>query len=69
MNIREACDHVLGAKASRRIIADMGLHWAAVAAMAGCMESDGPECAAAIRAYFAELKRENAAPKPTAHPM
>lgn len=61
MNIREACDRVLGASLTRSIVADQGMHWAVIAAMAECKVSHGPTVKAAIDLYLAELKRENAA--------
>lgn len=57
MNIREACDRILGSKLAAAIIADQGLHWAVVAAMCDCRVSHGPAVKAAIDAYNAELKR------------
>lgn len=60
MNIREACDIVLGKKLSAAITTDQGMHWCALAAMADCKVSHGPLVKAAISAYFAELRRTNA---------
>lgn len=60
MNIREACERVMGRELASDIIKDMGVSWCALAAMADCKVSHGPEVKAAISAYFAELKRQNA---------
>ena len=58
MNIREACEHIMGRDLAASMIKDMGVHWCALAAMADCKVSHGPECKAAISAYFAELRAE-----------
>lgn len=60
MNIREACECVLGRELSADMIADVGMHWTALAAMADCKVSHGPAVKAAISAYFAELRAKNA---------
>lgn len=56
MNIREAVSAIIGDKAARAIIADQGLHWAVIAAMAAAKTSDDPRAIAAIRAWNAEQK-------------
>lgn len=58
MNIREACDKILGPRLAAAITKDQGLHWCALAAMADCKVSHGPAVKAAIDAYFAALKAE-----------
>jgi hypothetical protein len=60
MNIREACERVLGKELAASIIADMGINWCVIAAMAEAKVSHGPAVKAAIAAHNAELKRKNA---------
>lgn len=57
MNIREACDRVLGKELAASITDDMGLRWAVVAAIADCKVSHGPAVKAAFDAYLAEARR------------
>ena len=57
MNIREACDAVLGEDLSRSLIAGMGIQWAVVAATAECKVSHGPVVKATLKAWVAEQKR------------
>ncbi len=61
MTINQAIDKVLGQRTATAIVNDQGMHWAAVAAMAACKVSHGPEVKAAIQEYFADLKKENEA--------
>lgn len=68
MNIHQAIDRVLGKKLGTAIVNDQGLHWAALAAMADCKVSHGPEVVEAIRAYFADLKRANELPPKVTEP-
>ena len=56
MNIREACASIMGEKLARAIIADQGIHWAVVAAMAEAKTSDDPAAIAAIDAWNAQQK-------------
>ncbi len=56
MNIREACASIMGDALARDIIADMGIHWAVVAAMAEARTSDDPAALAAIDAWNAQEK-------------
>ncbi len=56
MNIREACCSIMGEKLARTIIADQGIHWAVVAAMAEAKTSDNPAALAAIDTWRAEQK-------------
>ena len=56
MNIREACSSIMGDKLARAIIADMGIHWCVVAAMAEAKTSDDARALATIRAWNAEQK-------------
>lgn len=58
MNIHQAINRVLGERAATAIVNDQGLHWAALAAMAGCLVRHGPETKEAIVDYFNELKAE-----------
>ena len=46
----------MGEKLARAIIADQGIHWAVVAAMAEAKTSDDPAAIAAIDAWNAEQK-------------
>ena len=56
MNIREACTSIMGEKLARAVIADQGIHWAVVAAMAEAKISDDPAAIAAIDAWNAQQK-------------
>lgn len=56
MNIREACEDIMGEKLASSIIADMGIHWCIVAAMADERASKRPRACAVIRAHLAEQK-------------
>lgn len=56
MNIREAVASIIGENLARTIIADQGIHWAVVAAMAEGKTSDDPRAIAAINAWRAEQK-------------
>lgn len=59
MNVREACDRVLGKELSASITDDMGLHWTVVAAIADCKVSHGPAVKATFDAYLAAARRES----------
>jgi hypothetical protein len=53
MSIEEAVFSILGDEAGHAIIADMGLHWAIVAAVAAATTADDPKAIAAIREHNA----------------
>ena len=57
MNIREACESILGKELAAGLIADMGIHWAVVTAMAEARKTDDPAALAAINLFNAEQKR------------
>lgn len=57
MNIREACEDIMGEKLASSIIADMGIHWCIVAAMADERNAKKPRACAVIRDYLAEQKK------------
>lgn len=61
MNIREACSAIMGDKLARSIIADMGIHWAVVAAMSEATMTDDPVALQTIRAWVAQNKVDRAA--------
>lgn len=56
MNIREACEDIMGEKLASSIIADMGIHWCIVAAMADPNHINRPRACAVIRSHLAEQK-------------
>jgi hypothetical protein len=56
MNIREACASIMGEKLALAIIADQGIHWAVVAAMAEATTDDDPAAIAAIDEWNALQK-------------
>ncbi len=56
MTLEEAVFAILGDETGHAIIADMGVHWAVVAAVAAATTSDDPKAIATIR----EWKREGA---------
>lgn len=56
MNIREACEDIMGENLASSIIADMGIHWCVVAAMVDPRHLDRPRAVTTIRAYLAEQK-------------
>ena len=56
MNIREAVASIIGDKLARSIIADQGIHWAVVAAVAESRTSHDPAALAAIKAWLAQPK-------------
>lgn len=59
MNIREACEDIMGEKLASSIIDDMGIHWCVVTAMADSNHVNRPRACAAIRAHLAEQKRQS----------
>lgn len=56
MNIREACEDIMGERLASSIIADMGLPWCIVAAMSDPNHTERPRVCAVIRAHLAEQK-------------
>ena len=56
VNIREAIASIIGERLAAAIIADQGIHWAVVAAMAEAETSDDPNALAAINAWRVEQK-------------
>lgn len=61
MSIEEAVFAILGDEAAHGIIADAGLHWAVVAAMAAATTADDPVAISTIRTW-------NRAQKEASHP-
>lgn len=51
VGIEQAVFTILGDEAGHAIIADMGIHWAVVAAMAAATTADDPKALAAIREW------------------
>lgn len=62
MDIREALEDVLGERLASSITADMGQHWAIVAATADPRFHERPRAAETIRAHLAEQKRKDSRP-------
>jgi len=58
MNIREACEDIMGEKLASSIIADpkLGLAWCVVAAMSDARNANRPRACGVIRAWLAEQK-------------
>lgn len=58
MNIVQACEHILGAKLARSMIANptLGLNWCVISAMCQATTAHNPQAIAAIKAHNAELK-------------
>lgn len=58
MNIREACEDIMGEKLASSIIADpkLGLAWCVVAAMSDARNAKRPRACGVIRAWLAEQK-------------
>ena len=57
MNIREACDSIMGPALAKAIIADMGIHWCVIAAMSDPESDHQPAARIAIRAWNAETTK------------
>lgn len=57
MNIEEACRIILGNKIAAAVIAEQGVHWAVVAAMAKAVNGDDQRAIKAIRDWSDEQKR------------
>lgn len=55
---RDLCAAIMGAKLADAIIADMGIHWCIVAAMADPEGDRKPEIRAQLRAALAEEKEK-----------
>lgn len=49
MTIEEAVHSILGGEVAHAIIADMGVHWAVVAAVAKATTADDPEAIETLR--------------------
>ena len=58
MNIREAVANIIGERLCASIVADMGMHWAVIAAMTEAKTPTHDRECAVINAYLAELKHE-----------
>ncbi len=61
MTLEEACRAVLGRGAADAIIADMGMHWCVVAAVAAAKTSHPKPALDALRSRLDEIRRERAA--------
>lgn len=59
MDIREACEDIMGEKLASSIIADMGIDWCVVAAMSDPRNADRPRACGVIRAWLAANKVPN----------
>lgn len=57
MDIREACEDIMGERLASSIIANMGMHWCVVAAMADPRSDNRPRARTVIRQWLAEQKR------------
>jgi hypothetical protein len=60
MDIREACEDIMGEKLASSIIADIGIHWCAVAAMLHPRNVDRPRACGVINAWFSDQKTASA---------
>lgn len=60
MTLDDACRSVLGRAAADAIIADRGLHWAAVAAIAAAKNFHDPYAIAALSAHLKSVKEGRA---------
>lgn len=58
MTIEEACASIMGEKLAAAIIADQGIRWCIVAAVAQATTADDPVALHTIRAYMAEQNRK-----------
>lgn len=56
MDIREACEDIMGEKLAASITSNMGIHWCVVAAMADPRSDNRPHARAVIRQWLAEQK-------------
>jgi len=57
MDIREACEDIMGEKLAASITADMGLNWCVVAAMADPRSDNRPRACSVIRAWLADQRK------------
>jgi hypothetical protein len=57
MNIREACEDIMGEKLASSIIADMGINWCVVAAMSDPRNAKRPRACGVIRAWLADQRK------------
>jgi hypothetical protein len=62
MTIEQACASIMGKKLSNSIIADQGIAWCVVAAMAQATTADDPVALHTIRAWNAQQKRTSSLP-------
>lgn len=60
MDIREACEDIMGEKLASSIIADMGIHWCVVAAMTDPRNANRPRANGVIRKWLADQKAAQA---------
>jgi hypothetical protein len=58
MNIQEACAAIMGDRLANAIIADRGLHWCVVAAMAQATTADNPTALRVIREWRPEVPND-----------
>jgi len=56
MDIREACEDIMGENLASNIIADMGIRWCVVAAMSDPRNADKPRACGVIRKWLADQK-------------
>ena len=56
MDIREACEDIMGETLASRVIADMGIHWCVIAAMADPRNAEHPRASAVLRAWLENEK-------------
>jgi len=59
MNIREACEDIMGEKLAAEIIADMGISWCVIAAMSDLRNSKRLRACGVIRSWLAEQKAKD----------
>ena len=57
MDIRDACEDIMGEQLASSIIADMGIHWCVVAAMSDPRNDKRPRACGVIRAWLADQRK------------
>lgn len=57
MSLETACSRIMGDELAVKMIADMGLRWTIVAAVAEARKSDDPEALAELTKYIDAQKR------------
>lgn len=62
MTLEDACRSVLGTRAADAIIADQGLHWCFVVAVAAAQKDHPKNAIAALKARLDEIRRERNEP-------